>query len=374
MSIDPVRILVRLAVRASRGDQLSQSDARQIESLLLLLAAERAGTDEEGLLALDRRRPGYLTRSIGDYTVFVPFNLANVFPPARLLAPLVGISAALKLDQEGTICISGSTTFLGKLVVIGDLDFCEYYLSPIANLPGKAARIWGRRLDDCRVASVRCRSLKLFDPWSNGEAQLSAVILPRGNSSALGTVKIEAVFFSAAMGVLPVSNMVLPLDKAAPEEGNAGKSFVFQEAVVVARGSPPRALLNPRNLGQYLEFLREEANNVLNDDPIKALKRVLSFALFVGRNDLARPLLDVLNTAAAAAAVIAKRTEALELMASEVPQALAARIREGLVSIPEGVERELQQTIYPSAKRLVGIVLSAIEEIYGIAAAGGAAS
>jgi hypothetical protein len=62
--------------------------------------------------------------------VLVPFNLARACPTSDILKEVIVLSREVRLAAKNPICISGSTTFLGALNVIADLDFCEYYLLP----------------------------------------------------------------------------------------------------------------------------------------------------------------------------------------------------------------------------------------------------
>ena len=103
-----------------------------------------AGSDQEESLEPSLKYPGYLSREIDGRPIFVPYNLARVFPASHIVLDVIRIADSIALHPNDPVCISGSTTFLGKLEEIGDLDFCEYHVAGVNGLAEHAADVCER--------------------------------------------------------------------------------------------------------------------------------------------------------------------------------------------------------------------------------------
>jgi hypothetical protein len=106
---------------------------------------------------------GYLRRQNSDVTVMLPFHLLGDFPEDDDLSALAHLSNHLRAGSTPTICLSGSSAFLGTLNVVGDLDFCEYVADDDHSVSDRIAAIT-RRLDD----SALCFGLRLGNGGDRG--------------------------------------------------------------------------------------------------------------------------------------------------------------------------------------------------------------
>jgi hypothetical protein len=314
-------IIVRVAELAETGDPPSAEDREDLMAYVRLrtIEAERMDEDEQLVEAGDEY-PGYLRREAAGAQIFVPFNLAPVFPGDRTLSPAVEIGRNIILAKENALCISGSTTFLGQIETVGDLDFCEYYLNTPSNLSADLLlKLNGAGIP---LVCVKCAGNEFRAPWPD----ISAHILDVFPEGANKPPRLKLDFVSKSpLGVLPTTSIVLLTSTG--EDLAASQSFAYQEAVVVGAG-PVRGLISPERLGTYVTWLRKEIRSLLDgthshrpsDYPIKALKRCLSLLLMIARYEDVNHVLNELSKTALKEIVLDIRLNELRRIASELAE------------------------------------------------------
>jgi hypothetical protein len=224
---------------------------------------------------------GYVEIPANGCTVFVPFHVTYAFPVASCLGGLVGAAKAIRVSKEGEICLSGSSAYMGRLRTVGDIDYCEYF--PLTD-PTMLANV--RRLArDTRKATV-CARLRWGGrtdqwPWSALDSLLKdADEAFRTTSKRCEDLwKLDFVGNAGRIGPLAITNLALAVDLPLAEEGGGQRSWVYQEAVIGFRkGVPIRSMVRPEEIGNYLNWLRQQISEYADKKPQKAAKRALSLA------------------------------------------------------------------------------------------------
>jgi hypothetical protein len=244
---------------------------------------------------------GYLVGDVNGAKVFVPWHLVEIFPPHSVLSEMHTLSQRVKLGSEGAICLSGSSVFRGALQAVGDIDFCEYIFNQPSQVPSLIDSLI-MRLDDVWLARIYVptnRQENYRAPWKGGCPTNLAAAFRRARSSARAPVLMfEYVSVDSLLGVLPVTNRVLPVNRTDPAADHGQTTFVFQEAVFCEGDPPPRLLVSPIELADYIVWLRRElrkraSNDLLNS--VKRLKRALSLARIICLDELSTRALSALS-------------------------------------------------------------------------------
>lgn len=296
---------LHLLQQALDGIDANADDLRRFATLVRTRAILAETEAEPTGLKRSELYPGYFFGRMGERTLYVPFNLVPVFPRAEILSELEPVLSRAQVDPKSPLCISGSTAFLGRTRTVSDVDFCEYFMSDMKQLPEliQAKVTAGPSAGLCRI-KINGRGYDYpFDDMQRTIHEQACV-------AEVGTpgrpVKLDFVMLTALFGTIPASNWIFPLDPRAPEDGNARFSFVFQEAVLTSRGGvPPRELLRGSSFASYLAWLLKESKALLTDTdrqasvqdwPVKALKRLLSLYLALGlRRPYVNNIIDFLN-------------------------------------------------------------------------------
>lgn len=284
---------------ARRDAEPTSEDVERLAQYLDFRTTTSAGADQDRALVVSGY-PGYLSTVSGGKTIYVPFQLASVFPGEDVLGAVLQVAEDVRLLPENPICISGSTTFLGRLREVSDLDFCEYHLQDPEELPSAVAA----KAEISKLApliEVKCDGERVHHPWTDIKVRVgTAMIAGRSPEAPAAKIKLDLVS-NGPLGAMPTTSVVLPLGSDR-ELGNAQESFVFQEAVIDEKG-PPRALLNPAGFAGYCNWLLEEARSLTTDTSgkaatvraPKALKRLLSLLLAIGDSETVEEVLENLE-------------------------------------------------------------------------------
>lgn len=273
--------IVSLAVDVDRGTAPASITAH-FARLLSEYAFQNASCDPDERLTSDATYPGYLTTNSGKWTALVPWALAFAFPSPVTLDGLVAVAERSMLPGEGNVVLSGSTNFAGRFAGLGDIDLAQYVFD---DRQAFVARVQDLIRRDGSSNLVRVKYLiEYFAPWQS-------LIATLGNVSMLAQeterIKFEFIDGETPFGVMPVSNVVLPSDRADHTGGAARKSFVFQEVVLALDGDPPWSLAMADELLRYLRFLVREVQTYRDiGNPIKALKRALMLVRILGLDEL----------------------------------------------------------------------------------------
>ncbi|MFD1702225.1 hypothetical protein ACFSCV_04335 [Methylopila henanensis] len=268
---------------ARRGSLTPQQDADFAQAVwrMSFIAQKR---DEGRWLEAHKVYIGYLTNFINSKEIFVPFYLACVFPGRAVLEDAMTIADAIVLEPGHALCLSGSTTFLGRLASGSDLDFCEYYTSAadgicaaIETKSGGSGPIW--------LTSFKAGGEPIRVPSRGHAARIATALADCPPDRPAQRFKLNFVSIFGSFGDMPVTSVVLPMAADDPEGGNAEHSFAFQEAVI-SGAAPGRSLLNAAAFARYALWLKNEVRVWCDEPerkaPLKSLKRALSVFLLLG--------------------------------------------------------------------------------------------
>lgn len=363
---DVTRFFIEIAIADERREALSVTREKKLRHVLHALTVVTAGTPVNDNYEIDIKHVGYVKRELDDCFLFIPFHLGAFFPTDEILGEVLRAARALELDASNPICISGSATFLGASRSISDLDYCEYYVNvPKESVADRVVRKWLATIVDFLIARTECLSSTYVHPWPDANL-LASQFLTALSREPKPSVRIDGIYLSAAFGPLPASNLVLLVDRDHPEEGSATKSFVFQEAVLVRNGGPPRALVNSVSLGAYLNFLRKQAEDYIDSDPLKSLKRALCFFLLTDLHEPAEVIVKVLQSDAAELLAVAKRQAEVDLLLNAVPPEISSTIASSLdrPRLPDDTVAYALALVRPWMEALATEMLGRIKTLY----------
>ncbi|ORE94327.1 hypothetical protein ATO13_09641 [Stappia sp. 22II-S9-Z10] len=315
--------LIGLYSDAKAGHPPPDADvAEDLASLLSFRAVEASRYDADQALFHAPDYPGYVSRSLDGLQIYVPFPLARAFPGAQSLRDIVAFAVDIGIGT-GAICISGSGAMSGTLHHLGDLDFCEYVFEA-GELMGIAALCDSASPSSrTALAAINCKGTVFIAPWDgirDALEQLTRTGPPA--TPATHFLKLDYCAWCTTFGPIPATNRVLWLSRDDPEQGDALNSFAHQEAVIARGGSPVRTLISAERIGAYLVFLEREITAYKDKNPVKALKRALSFSAVVGIEPWYKDAVRLLNHEAVGRTVRQRRfREFAELASSVAPHA-----------------------------------------------------
>lgn len=228
--------------------------------------------------------PGYLFRQVGSSKYLVPYNLVPTFPTEAQIQWLTPLILAARVQANSRFCFSGSSTFIGKVEAIGDLDFCEYAVGGNDLLAAVAKKL---NVADLELKKIRLGAFHASAPFDLKD-------FPQGTLqyNDLNPFKLDFICRDQFYGALAVTNVVIVLNEN-PDDNALTRSFAFQEVVVLAVDSMhlQRDLDDSLEFGRYVAWLRDQVgiyvtkageNDLSLHLALKALKRALSWFLIVG--------------------------------------------------------------------------------------------
>jgi hypothetical protein len=297
------RFLVALAIRRQAKVPINNHEFELLGRHLFKTALVEQSIGSELPLTASSTHLGYLKGMLDETAVFIPWYLADVFPGGTLARELKQLALRLHVDPEGSICLSGSAVFRGALSIIGDIDFCEYAMSSPSNIPMLIGQMLQRNNDAPLVRIYlpgKRPKVDFFAPWNDTIEELSSRYENETAENA-PILMLEHLVSQGALGLLPCTNRLLPVEQSNPAVGHGKTTFVFQEAVFVSGDSPPRSLVAPLELADYVAWLRDEIRS--DTDPgsseklnsVKRLKRALSLARLIHLHEIAREILAALS-------------------------------------------------------------------------------
>ena len=295
---DPVAMTFwQLAAQAQASDALTPSQRDAVEVFLTVQATNAAAGYVDRGFVPDMENLGYV-REVGEAPVVrIPYHLVDLLPLKDALHQALSVAEAMRIDPNGSICLSGSTTLMAVAGPLGDIDLCEYYGDDPGLLGLRIAQV-GRAGALATVIKVRiARRDYRRSAEPDGPRLCEALKVPPGSEHPARKALISGIHGSGILGMLPITSKVLPISSASPDEGYGEDSFAYQEIVVTAAGKPPRSLVKPTELGRYLAWLVSDARRNLRDPARvpKALKRIVSFARIVADRSLEAEASEVLN-------------------------------------------------------------------------------
>jgi hypothetical protein len=223
----------------------------------------------------DPTHAGYVRVAHPKGSVFVPFNLTTFFPFSATLDELVDNAETVSLSSDA-VFISGSSTFLGAPLPVGDLDFCTYLDRTCPKVIPRVKELAGKSDPFC--VKLRWAEAVVRRPWQEIEQVIGPAeeALMAGGFGKGQTWKLNFITRSRGLPAFPLTILGIPVDTADIEAWAQGWSWSFQEALFVPAGAPARSLALPDQLGQYILWLREQAEHYLSVAPLKGAKRALS--------------------------------------------------------------------------------------------------
>jgi hypothetical protein len=300
----------RQPVRTPEADDALEAIQASLSTIFGTVARTLAANPSWKGWEADPERPGYLVRQLDGLEIRAPWNLLADFPPAAIVAEIGAFARRIRSGPETAICLSGSSTLYSTLQAIGDIDFCEYVELPPPGQGDTEDRSFARtvrraaQLDDDDLVCVglkvlpsgpRHRPVTRQRPWPP-RLMPDEPFLRWAQGTDRG--KCDFVARTRFEGTLELTNLVLFLRFARPEEGAARLSFTPQEAPMTSVGGwVPRRLDEPRGLGRYIDWLWREILALLSQehgDVGKAAKRALALTriLFLdAQGDALLPLL-----------------------------------------------------------------------------------
>ena len=189
-----------------------------------------------------------------------------------MLADLIDVGERVAVPPVHRICISGSSTWMGSEIAIGDLDFCQYQDCPPAEMV-KAAHPFTTPAEGFALVTAGYAQLTISAPWAKSWPIFKELMALYTSIEMAERFMLEFLGLSNRFGLLPMSTVVLSSDFADRQRGAARKSFVYQEAACVrtdqAGGtvSPHWSLVAPEEVGQYIAFLRTEISRYVSSQP-----------------------------------------------------------------------------------------------------------
>jgi hypothetical protein len=192
--------------------------------------------------------------------VYVPWYLVEVFPNNAALTALQALSRQVRIDGAGAICLSGSSVFRGALQTVGDIDFCEYVTVEPARIP-KLIESLIMHVSVAFLARIYIvRAIPRTDftpPWDGCPLRISELCETAGAPSDAPILMFQYIAPDELLGLLPVTNRMLPVAARQPSAGHGQTTFVFQEAVFTKDDPPPRTLVAPAEIADYVIWLRD---------------------------------------------------------------------------------------------------------------------
>jgi hypothetical protein len=373
-SLDNVhgRFLVALAIRRRAKIPIGQHELELLGGHLFRTALVEQTVEGDLPLAPSPDHAGYLKGLVNQSPIFVPWYLADVFPSAEIAQHMERLARRLQVDPEGSICLSGSGVFRGAISVIGDIDFCEYAVSKPSAIPGFISQMLLRG-DDAPLARIYLLgvrpSIDFFAPWPPCLEQLNTHYRA-DQPTSVPILVFEHIVSNDVLGVLPCTNRVLPVEPKSPAEGHGATTFVFQEAVFSRGDRPPRSLVAPHELGDYVAWLRDqirpeaEADEKLNS--VKQLKRGLSLARLIHLHDLGDEALALLKDPLVERYVRQKTVRELKRLIKYLPLGEQEIWRRSLQESSDAVDRlekADEREVDSRAGRVVGRVGSEYDNI-----------
>lgn len=276
-----VRALFIECAALHRDDLLEEEERREIEStlrpaigeILHVLASLIAAGDPAGKWSVSPDLPGYIIRAVGDVHVRVPVHLFDDIPDHDVLEEVLALAAEIR-TPDAVICLSGSTAVQGTLQYVGDCDFCEYLAGEAPeNFRAAGAAVAGVTSSNIVPLAVTGRGTP---PWSVSIPWPAPVV---GDTEVAVTRAMMGHYFAITRfaGALDVTKMMIPLSPGALD--GRDYSHPAQELPVDTPGGwVPRSLTEPREIGSYVAFLRDQVLKYSQDNPAKASKRAFSLA------------------------------------------------------------------------------------------------
>jgi hypothetical protein len=247
--------------------------------------------------------PGYLSYRLDGQIYFIPYNLVEMFPTDEQLKDIATLMRSIQLSSDSTCCFSGSTTFIGQVNSISDIDFCEYF--PLSQ--NLFSEINKKAHVDNSIKLVRAKygpSEKLY-PFADSYIFDKTLWPPSTGDDTRS--KLDFLSVGTQFKEIAVTNVVIVTD-GDPSATELKRSFALQEIVIsndAIDKKPKRKLDDPIEFGRYLNWLQSEVKKYIKEAKsdsnklhlsIKALKRSLSWFLVVGLGDEIREAIDTLST------------------------------------------------------------------------------
>lgn len=316
--------------------------------------------------------PGYLRKSFGSRSYYVPYGLAPVFPDDAALAQVDALAVAVRLATTGSICLSGSATCLGHITAITDLDFCEYFFESLAEARAQIDTL-AKRAALPRLFRVKAAGQERLVPFSDLESLVDGME-PAPGATEFAQAKFDFVANTALFGAIAVTNLVLSTDLRAAVSPNASRSFPFQE-IVIREGEerPHRNLVDPIEIGVYLNWLREESRTLVTAGSaslpvsgpkvVKGLKRALSWYLVIGETDAVARIVGLLSrpgvTAISRAARAAELARLLAPLDDEERGALETAA--GVAAVDAGLSHDELVAVYEDVAAIAHTLLEEMD-------------
>lgn len=292
--VDPFSILIMECAVAARSPGPRVPDAAKEQAL------ERATDRLETYLSAwalagcpaffhsDSSQLGFVSAVVRDKTVHVPIHLAPLFPQKNL-EELVDRAEEVRAMTDSTICLSGSHVFGISSTV--DTDYCEYVLHTGRRLAGSFTGLANRRSSLC--VTVWHGGKELAGP----QVLTEVTTLCQTDLGGVGDVcRCTPRNWKFEYFCLTPPAPTIATNLCVHEEDCEDFSWAYQEAAITTAGQPLRQLVDPLQLGRYLDWLRERIEEYKLDKPLKGLKRAFSLCRMLALKQSSSLILELLNS------------------------------------------------------------------------------
>ncbi len=367
---DLIAYSAALAEKRAEGEGIESAiNDRELTSCLLAQAEVARAAMQDAGDSKCSRCPGYVEVEVRDLVLFVPYNLVQAFPFARTLDELASISHSVRLTQGGSLCISGSATYLGAGLAIGDLDFCEYIERLHDDIIVTAKKIVDFERSEPYCVRIKWNEYDFSAPWTI-EAKVfdeAQNCVANGGFDRDHAWKFDFVGRLERYGPIVITNIGLPVDYANIEYWAKGKSWAYQEVPVLrAWERQPRSLVLREHLGEYALWLRQQIDCHLPDTPLKATKRALSLASLFGLGTAVDRLVDLLCGSDVRKLVHADRIAEVKQKLESCDDDNACALKQDLQQNDEGNVDAARSGVFRRVRQEVEFVLEEIDALLDV--------
>ena len=183
----------------------------------------------------------------------------------------------------------------------------------------------------------------------------------------------EHITIDRDLGLLPVTNRVLPVNPQNLAAGHGQTTFVFQEVVFARGASSPRTLKSPEELGDYVSWLRGQIRLGVDESgrrlsAVKRLKRGLSLARLIHLHKLAAETVTFLRSSSVERYVHHQRMAEINRLIDALPLAaerekLLLEVKKSLTALGQPLSESERDKLDAAATELVERIGDAYDQI-----------
>ena len=192
--------------------------------------------------------------------------------------------------------MAGSTTTLSAIPNFGDIDFCEYVF--VAEEDRTIPKVFDKANDTMfrYCTGIRIGTTEWRPPFKDLDKVRETVLVDPFHellSTGKADYVIEGSEYSPGIRITDVSNIMIFCDMDGDSVGKE-RTFAMQEVILDNTISVPSDLVDPFEIGRYVDWLASEAEVHLKNGKLnKACKRALSLSRVCGQGSLSEQLISL---------------------------------------------------------------------------------